>query len=115
MSTLRSALSGLPDGVFADLYDRDEAYLVVIDVPGATRDSVDLRIKGGRATVDVTRPKDIPEGFEYLTEERPVFLDVTFPLPPDVKEDEVSATMNRGVLEIRLPRHPDGGRTIPIE
>lgn len=115
MSTLRSALAQLPAGVFADLHESDDTYLVVLDLPGADSDTVDLRVHDGRVSVEAQRAKDVPEGFAYEREERPVFVDVTFPLPPDASGEDASASIDRGVLELRIPKEAAGGRTIPIE
>ena len=45
MSALRDALRDLPDAVFADLLESDDAYLLVIDLPGATAETVDVRVE----------------------------------------------------------------------
>ncbi|MFW5935320.1 MAG: Hsp20/alpha crystallin family protein, partial [Halolamina sp.] len=48
MDTVRDALRELPDAVFADLLESESAYRLVIDLPGATADTTDLRSEGGR-------------------------------------------------------------------
>jgi len=42
MSALRDALRELPDAVFADLLESDEAYRLVLDVPGVTADTAEI-------------------------------------------------------------------------
>lgn len=113
MSALREALRSLPDAVFADLLESDEEYLLVVDLPGVTRDTVDVRVEGGRLHVEASRAKDVPEGFRYVSEERSLFLDAVLPLPPDAGGDG-AASIERGVLEVRVPRH-GVARDIPIE
>ncbi|WP_416840551.1 Hsp20/alpha crystallin family protein [Haloferax sp. DFSO52] len=115
MSTLRDALSELPDAVFADLLESESSYLLVLDLPGVTAESADLKVEKGRLVVEARRDKRTPTDFDYVREERPLFLDAELPLPPDAVADEAEASMERGVLEVRLPkREAASGRTIPI-
>ncbi|MCL7416254.1 MAG: Hsp20/alpha crystallin family protein [Halalkalicoccus sp.] len=116
MSALREALRELPEAVFADLLDRDEEYLVVIDLPGATGETTDITAEDSRVRIEARREKDAPQGFEYLREDRPLFLDLELPLPPDAIGEESHATIDRGVLELYVPRREPAGETaIPIE
>lgn len=116
MSTLRDALQDLPKAVFADLLESDEAYLLVLDLPGATADSTEVTVDGGRVSIEARREKRVPSAFQYVREDRSLFLDVQIPLPPDASEDAAEASMERGVLEIRLPKRDAGSeRSIPIE
>ena len=115
MSTLRDALSELPDAVFADLLESETAYLLVLDLPGVTAETADLRVEKGRLVVEARRDKHLPPKFDYVREERPLFLDAELPLPPDAVGDDAEATMERGVLEVRLPKRAAAPeRTIPI-
>jgi HSP20 family molecular chaperone IbpA len=116
MSALRDALRDLPDAVFADLLESDDAYLLVLDLAGATADTVDVRVERGRLVIEARREKDLPGDFEYVEEDRPLFLDAELPLPPDATGADASGTVERGVLELRLPkRAPETGESIPIE
>lgn len=116
MSTLREALSSLPGAVFADLLESDDAYLLVIDLPGATADTTEVHVDDGRVTIEARREKDVPSGFEYRSEDRSLFLDAELPLPSDAVGTDASAAFDRGVLELRLPKRSSAvGREIPIE
>jgi len=116
MSALQEAFRDLPDAVFADLLESDEAYLLVLDLPGVTAETVDLRIETGRLVVEARRGKETPSEFRYRQENRALFLDAELPLPPDATGAGAEASMRRGVLEIRLPkREASPERTIPVE
>ena len=116
MSTLRKALRGLPRAAAADLLERDDAYLLVIDLPGATAESTEITVEDGRLCIEAEREKAVPEGFRYAREERSLFLDLELPLPPDAVSEEATASLESGVLELELPRAAgDAGTAIPIE
>ncbi|WP_435333812.1 Hsp20/alpha crystallin family protein [Haloarchaeobius sp. TZWWS8] len=111
MSALRDALRDLPDAVFADLLESDDAYLLVVDLPGVSRDTLDIHVKNGRLRLEARREKDVPPEFHYDREERSMFLDAELPLPPDATAEEATATVDRGVLELRLPKRGIGEET----
>lgn len=115
MQTLRDALRDLPDAVFADFLERDDAYLLVIDLPGATAETTDVRMENGRLKVEASRTKDVPDDYTYYDENRALFLDVDLPLPPDANGEDATATVERGVLELTLPRRSSTETTIPID
>lgn len=116
MSALRDALRELPDAVYADVLESDEAYLLVVDLPGSTGKTVDARVERGRLVIEARREKDLPVGFEYVEEERSLFLDVELPLPPDSTGEGANGNVENGVLELTLPKQTaDASATIPID
>jgi len=116
MSALRDAMRDLPDAVFADAHESDEEYLLVLDLPGVTADTLDVRVTGGKLNVEAQREKNVPEGFRYVSEERSLFLDVELPLPPDATGQGAEGTASRGVLELTIPKAAAApSTTIPIE
>lgn len=116
MSALRDALRDLPEPVYADLLESEEAYVLVVDLPGATAETVDVSVERGRLIVEARREKEFPVEFEYVEEDRPLFLDVELPLPPDATGSGAEGTVERGVLELHLPKQTAApSTTIPIE
>jgi len=115
MPKLRDALRDLPESVFADLLESDDAYLVVLDLPGVTADTAEFRVERGRLVVEARRAKDVPTEFHYVSEERPLFVDAELPLPPDATGAGASAEAAGGVFEIRIPKREAAPQeTIPI-
>jgi HSP20 family molecular chaperone IbpA len=116
MSALRDALRDLPDAVYADLLEGEDAYLLVIDLPGTTSETVDARVEGGRLVLEARREKDVPPEFRYIDEDRSLFLDAELPLPPDATGADASGSVEQGVLELRLPKQSAAPTTtIPID
>ncbi|WP_096390123.1 Hsp20/alpha crystallin family protein [Halopenitus persicus] len=116
MSALRDALRDLPEAVFADLLESEDAYVLVVDLPGATSETTEVVADAGRIDIEARREKATPEGYRYVREDRPLFLDVDLPLPPDGVGAEAAATMDRGVLELTVPkRRSADGQPIAID
>jgi HSP20 family molecular chaperone IbpA len=112
---LREALGELPETVFADLLESEDAYLLVLDLPGATADTVDVTVTDGRLAVEARREKSVPTTFQYLSEERSLFLDADVPLPSDASGADAEGELDRGVLTLRLPKTgEDHGEPIPV-
>lgn len=115
MSALRDALQDLSEDIFFDLLESEDAYLLVLDVPGVTADSTDVTVADGRIVIDARRQKDAEDEYQYIEENRPLLLDVDLPLPDDAVEDDAEASVERGVLELILPkRSGDGETTIDV-
>ncbi len=114
MNALRDALRDLPEAVFADVLDNEEHYLIVLDLPGTTAETVEIDVDCGKLTIEARRDKDVDRSFRFLSEERSLFLDVDLPLPPDAVPGDATASVSRGVLEIELPKQSAHGETIPV-
>ena len=116
MSALREAMRDLPDAVYADLLEGEDAYLLVIDLPGTTADTVDARVESGKLVIEARREKAAPPEFQYVSEERSLFLDAELPLPPDATGSGAEGTVERGVLELHIPKQSAAPETtIPID
>jgi HSP20 family molecular chaperone IbpA len=116
MSAIRDALGDLPEAVFADLLESEDAYLIVVDLPGVSAGTVDLEVEKGRLRIEARREKDVPAAFRYVEEERALFLDAELPMPPDADGDAAEATVSRGVLEVHVPRSSGrSGTRVPVE
>ncbi len=111
MSTLREALRDLSDDVFFDLLEGDDAYLLVIDVPGLDADSCTYSIADGSVSIEGVRAKAHSEGYEYIEENRSREFDLDVPLPADVVDSNPELSIERGVLELTIPKRPEASET----
>lgn len=85
-----------------------DAYLVDVDLPGVLPADVELDAGGGRLVVVGRRRARRRAGTDRVAR-----LELT--LPPDVDAGAVDATLERGVLTVRLPRRTSvGPRRIPV-
>ena len=116
MLALRDALRDLPEAVFADLLESEGAYLLQIDLPGATTETVDVSATPDRIQIEARRTKTVPDGFQYISEQRSLFLDVELPVPHRASATEMQASMERGVLTLQIPKRSATTETaIPVE
>lgn len=115
MSALREALGELPDAVFADVLESEDAYLLVLDLPGVNSGGVELSVEHGLLSVEASRKQDIPAEFDSVAEGRQTDLSFEFPLPMDATGEDAEASMEGGVLELTLPKHHAATKTtIPV-
>lgn len=75
-----------------DVWSTDEAFTLVADVPGATPESVKLTTERGTLVLWAEAPR--------ATYKR------SFELPDSVDRDGIAARLDRGLLEITMPRVP---------
>ncbi|MFB6309731.1 MAG: Hsp20/alpha crystallin family protein [Salinirussus sp.] len=116
MLSLRDALRSLPRPVHADLRESPTAYLLELDLPGATPESVEASVAAGRLHVQASREKAVPGEFQYIDEDRELFLDADLPLPPDATGAGATGQLDQGVLRLELPKRDAApAATIPIE
>lgn len=106
-------------GTRLDLADHDDEFAVTVDVPGYEPDDLDSRLSGDTLFISGERESEATdERGDYLRRERELesfSRQVTLPEPVDA--DGIEATVNNGVLTIRLPKlEPDeSSHAIDIE
>ena len=115
MEALRDALSTLPDPVFADLLESSAAYRLILDVPGVTEAGLTVDATERTLSIQGHRERSVPEGFAYHEDARSTVLEATIPMPPDANPTAATASLEKGVLTIDVPRDEREGHTIPIE
>jgi HSP20 family molecular chaperone IbpA len=109
MSVLGEAVRALPKGTFADVHESPDAYLVVLDVPGVTRDETTVEAATGVLEISATRSSAIPDGYDPVRTERSGGVEVTLPLPPDASEADLEWEFERGVLTVTVQKTDRSG------
>ena len=98
----------------ADVEETADAYLVEIELPGVRRDDVDIEIAGRRVSVRGERKEKERVGILRRRERTVGRFAYEVTLPGDVDEDGVQASLDDGVLTVRLPK-PERERPRRIE
>lgn len=88
----------------ADLEETDDAFLIELELAGVAKDDVAVEVAGRRVTVSGERTERRRVGIlRKRTRSVGRFLyEVT--LPSDIDEAQVEATMDAGVLSVRVPK-----------
>lgn len=89
-----------------DMYEEKDAVVVKAEVPGISKDDLEVILRGSTLTVkgEKKREEEAKDKNYYRCErEYGAFLR-TVELPAEVKPEAVSATFKDGVLEVRLPK-----------
>jgi HSP20 family protein len=99
----------------ADVEETDDAYLVEIELPGVKRDDVSVEVAGRRLTVSGERKERQRVGILRRRTRTVGRFHYEVVLPGDVEEESVSASMDEGVLTVRVPKPAaDRPRRIPV-
>ena len=99
----------------ADLYETDEAYNVEMELPGFSRDDINVTIEQGMLTISGRRARESAEDENYHLRERSVGrFSRSFSLPASIEADDVEARFDEGLLKVTLPKAAEA-RTRKIE
>jgi HSP20 family molecular chaperone IbpA len=92
------------------IYESANEVVVAIDVPGITRDRMDVHLEAGLLVVAGMRAPSPADGQALRhTEARFGTFRRVVPLPPGLRTQDMTARLDRGVLEVRIPRDGAGG------
>jgi len=88
----------------ADIYETESGFSIAIDLPGISRDAVEIDVDDNRLIVKGTR---LVEESKHRSERpRGKFLR-TFTIPGTVDQTGIGADYKDGVLHIRLPKRTE--------
>ncbi|WMW24192.1 Hsp20/alpha crystallin family protein [Methanolobus sediminis] len=89
-----------------DIKEDDKNIIVTTDLPGVSKEDIDIDIKNDRVWIKANTHKESKEEKEgYLMRERTYSRFArAFNLPSMIKEDEASAKLENGVLTITMPK-----------
>lgn len=91
-----------------DIHESDNAYNVVVPLPGLTADQINVRIHNSVLTIsgELPQPK-VAENSKVVVQERSYgTFSRSVSLPQSVDEDKVEASYENGVLNLTLPKVP---------
>jgi HSP20 family molecular chaperone IbpA len=91
-----------------DIYEDAGGITLKADLPGVSRDRLDVQVDGNNLTIEGQTSIDMPEGMEAL------YADVSarrfrrsFTLSNELETDKISAEMKNGELTLRLPKRAE--------
>lgn len=90
----------------ADVYDQETEFVVMIDLPGIDRDSLDISIDDNSLHVRGTRKLE-EDAHQRVERSHGSFMRKFGPLPTSIDQDGVKAKYADGVLRVTLPKRAE--------
>ena len=106
-----------------DIKEMDNGYELIIDLPGFKKDEINAELKDGYLTVSAEKGLDKDEEDKkgkYIRKERYAgALSRTFYLGEEIREEEIKAKFENGILSVSIPKEEEkkveGPKHISIE
>ncbi|HOX06281.1 MAG TPA: Hsp20/alpha crystallin family protein [Planctomycetota bacterium] len=110
----REEMEFVPD---ADIYETDKELVLVADMPGVDRQSVDVDLSAGVLTITGrARDRKLEDGYACTGREfRSGNFSRSFTLGEEIDSSAIEASMSRGVLRVRLPKAVPASRRIAVK
>jgi HSP20 family protein len=100
-----------------DILESAESWTVVADLPGCAREDVELTVLSGRLTIEARpqRPEMPVSAAAQRREAAALPFRRVVALDPALEVDKATATVDRGVLYVKVPFRREGRETkIPV-
>jgi len=92
----------------ADVHDTGAELELRVELPGVSKDNVELSVTGDSVFVRATRDVEVPEGYTPHRRERASYkFERAWKLPIPVDSQKAEAQLRDGVLSVRLPKSPN--------
>lgn len=101
-----------------DLYEEKDYIVAKVELPGMTKEDIEVNISDGQLTVKGEKKKEeeIKEEDYYRSERAYGAFSRTVELPKGIEVEKAQASFRNGVLEIRLPKSEEAKkREIPVK
>ena len=111
-SVAERAVGARPGGVSppADVEETEDAYVIELDLPGVDKKDIDIEVSGRRLVVQGERKEKERVGMLRRQTRTVGRFRYEVMLPEQVNGDEIDASMDGGVLRLRVPKQKDGQR-----
>lgn len=105
-STTRNAASRKPYAPAVEMRTNGDELLVIVDVPGVSRDGLEITCERGVLTIQGTRAFDAPDGEQIALGRTYGSFRQSIKLPGHVDGSRALAELADGVLTVRIPKEP---------
>ena len=88
-----------------DMYEEKGHLVIKTELPGITEKDLEITVEGDTLTVKAEKKEEVTEDATHHTKERyygKYFRSMTLPFP--LNGEKISATLENGVLELRVPK-----------
>ncbi|MFC1982255.1 Hsp20/alpha crystallin family protein [Chloroflexota bacterium] len=88
-----------------DMYEEKDQLVVKTELPGINEKNLEVTLEGDVLTIKAEKKEEVTEDATHHTGERYYGKYVrSMSLPTHANGDKISATLNNGVLELRIPK-----------
>lgn len=96
-----------------DMYEKEDAFIIRTELPGVNMEDVDISVTGDTLTIKGERklPEDVKEEEYECCEVCYGSFSRSIVLPKATEADKIEATLQNGILEVRLPKVPEAKPT----
>ena len=98
----------------ADMTELDDKVVVEFEMPGFSREQINVDIHRGRLHVSAARTPEELEGTPHVKERYFTRIDRSFGLPAEVDPSKSNAKLENGVLRIEMPKVESGSSRVEI-
>lgn len=79
--------------------EKDGKYLIYLSVPGLSKEDLTISVKDDLVTIKYKKENNEDEKFSFINS-----FNKSYFIPNDVSEEDISANVKNGILEIILPK-----------
>ncbi len=90
---------------YTTMHDVGDSFVLRAEVPGMSRDDLQIKIQGNYLEISGNRKAETPDGYKaHRVERRASSFTRSFTLASDVDVNKVEAELNDGILSLTLPK-----------
>jgi len=91
-----------------DIYEDAEGITLLADLPGVSKEGLNLQVEHDSLTVDAQASIDMPEGMEALyADVQSTHYRRRFTLSRELDSAGIAANLKDGVLRVHIPKHAE--------
>lgn len=100
----------------ANIYERDDEYIITMEMPGVSKRNVDISLDGDNLVITGEKVEKLESKGLLRREIRAEKFRRSFLLHGNIDRDKIKAKMEDGVLRVALPKKAESvGRKVSIE
>ncbi|MDQ3622106.1 MAG: Hsp20/alpha crystallin family protein [Verrucomicrobiota bacterium] len=88
----------------ANILETKDGYFLEAEMPGVTKDGLDVTVSSGELTIVGRRSAVTPRGTNLYRESRDLDYRRVFELDPSIDGSKISARIEQGLLTLHLPK-----------
>lgn len=90
---------------YTNMYDNGDQFILKAEVPGMSKDDLQIKIQGNYLELSGDRKAEVPEGYKaHRVERRGSVFTRSFTLATEVDVEKVKAELSDGILTLHMPK-----------